>query len=173
MMMNVEQSVEWELAGETEVHGENLSLCPPQIPYDLTWARIRAAAVGSRRLTAWAMARSFTWGLHMEVIKAEAFRTYISVYYLFRRKRLGANIMLTLSKTVFSSILLMPVSWKCAAGTSFLNCSICKARFPHYCEILKARPGSELAFSFQTIIYVWLFTKHAGNPHKSSKIMRI
>jgi hypothetical protein len=35
-------------------------LCPPQIPYDLTWARTRAAAVGSRRLTAWAMARSET-----------------------------------------------------------------------------------------------------------------
>jgi hypothetical protein len=30
------------------------SLCPPQIPHDLTWARTRAAEVGSRRLTAWA-----------------------------------------------------------------------------------------------------------------------
>jgi hypothetical protein len=27
-------------------------LCPPQIPHDLTWDRTRAAAVGSRRLTA-------------------------------------------------------------------------------------------------------------------------
>jgi hypothetical protein len=34
-------------------------LCPPQIPHDLTWARTRAAAVRSRRLTAWAMARPF------------------------------------------------------------------------------------------------------------------
>jgi hypothetical protein len=30
-------------------------LRPPQIPHDLTWVRTRAAAVGSRRLTAWAM----------------------------------------------------------------------------------------------------------------------
>jgi hypothetical protein len=30
---------------------------PPQIPHDLTCARTRAAAVGSRRLTAWATAR--------------------------------------------------------------------------------------------------------------------
>jgi hypothetical protein len=58
-MMSAKQSVEWELAGETEVLGENL----PQWhfvhhnPHDLTWARTRAAAVGSRRLTAWAMAR--------------------------------------------------------------------------------------------------------------------
>jgi hypothetical protein len=36
-------------------------LSPPQIPHDLTRARTRADAVGSRRLTAWAMARS-TWG---------------------------------------------------------------------------------------------------------------
>jgi hypothetical protein len=27
-------------------------LRPPQIPHDLTWARTRAATVGSRRLTA-------------------------------------------------------------------------------------------------------------------------
>jgi hypothetical protein len=32
-------------------------LCPPQIPHDQTRARTRAAAVGSQRLTAWAMAR--------------------------------------------------------------------------------------------------------------------
>jgi hypothetical protein len=32
-------------------------LCSPQIPHDMAWARTPAAAVGSRRLTAWAMAR--------------------------------------------------------------------------------------------------------------------
>jgi hypothetical protein len=51
--MDVGQLVEWELRGET---------CPsaiylPQIPHNLTWDRTRAAAVGSRRLTTWAMAR--------------------------------------------------------------------------------------------------------------------
>jgi hypothetical protein len=35
-------------------------LCPPQIPHDLTRARTRATAVGSRRLTDWAMVRSTT-----------------------------------------------------------------------------------------------------------------
>jgi hypothetical protein len=33
-------------------------LCPPQIPFDQTQARTWAAAVGSQRLTARAMARS-------------------------------------------------------------------------------------------------------------------
>jgi hypothetical protein len=32
-------------------------LCPPQIPHNQTWAWTRAAALGSQRLTAWAMAR--------------------------------------------------------------------------------------------------------------------
>jgi hypothetical protein len=32
-------------------------LCPPQIPLDQTRSRTRTAAVGSQRLTAWAMAR--------------------------------------------------------------------------------------------------------------------
>jgi hypothetical protein len=36
-----------------------MPLCPPQIPYDLTWDRTRAVSVGSRRLTAWAMARPY------------------------------------------------------------------------------------------------------------------
>jgi phage-related protein len=60
MMMSVEQSVEWELAGETEVLGENL----PQRHFvhhksHMNWRGLetRAAALGSRRLTAWAMAR--------------------------------------------------------------------------------------------------------------------
>jgi hypothetical protein len=38
-MMNVEQSVEQELAGKTEVLGKKYTpvpLCPPQIPHDLT-----------------------------------------------------------------------------------------------------------------------------------------
>jgi hypothetical protein len=32
-------------------------LCPPQISHDMTWDWIRAAVVGSQRLTAWAMAQ--------------------------------------------------------------------------------------------------------------------
>jgi hypothetical protein len=57
--MNVKQSVESELVEETEVLGETLSHCHfvHQKSHDFTWARTLAAAVGSRRLTAWAMAR--------------------------------------------------------------------------------------------------------------------
>jgi hypothetical protein len=42
-------------------------LCPPQIPHDLT----RAAAVGSRRLTAWAIARTILRVSHWIFIGAK------------------------------------------------------------------------------------------------------
>jgi hypothetical protein len=38
-----------------------LPLCPPQIPHDLIWAWNRAAALGSRRQTAWFMAQPFVY----------------------------------------------------------------------------------------------------------------
>jgi hypothetical protein len=60
MRMFVEQLVEWRLAGETEVLGENL----PQRHFvhhksHMTRPRLEpwTAAVGSQRLTAWAMAK--------------------------------------------------------------------------------------------------------------------
>jgi hypothetical protein len=60
ILVIVEQLVECRLAGETEVLGEHpppMILCPLQIPHYLIRAWTRAAAVGSRRLTAWAIAR--------------------------------------------------------------------------------------------------------------------
>jgi hypothetical protein len=60
MRMIVEQLVGWRLAGETEVLRENLPqrhFVHNKIPHDQTRARTRAAAVGSQRLTVWAMAR--------------------------------------------------------------------------------------------------------------------
>jgi hypothetical protein len=59
VIMMMEKLVEWWLAGETEVLGENLPQCrfvhhKPDMP---AWTRTRAAAVGNQRLTAWATAR--------------------------------------------------------------------------------------------------------------------
>jgi hypothetical protein len=39
--------------GSTRRKPATVPLCPPQIPDDVTWVRTRAAAVWSRRLTAW------------------------------------------------------------------------------------------------------------------------
>jgi hypothetical protein len=53
---------EWELAGETEVPGENLAQFHSvqyKIPHGLTSDRTRIAAVESRRLTAGTIVRLF------------------------------------------------------------------------------------------------------------------
>jgi hypothetical protein len=73
MMMNVEQLVEWELAGETEVLRET---CPnatlsTQIPHDQTRAWTWTTVVGSRRLTAWAMAWPFVWSYICDITQQE------------------------------------------------------------------------------------------------------
>jgi hypothetical protein len=64
-------------------------LCPPQIPHEHTRARTRAAAVGSQRLTAWAMARpswivTFQGNLHMELVRGQKFgwRMLRTFYYV-------------------------------------------------------------------------------------------
>jgi hypothetical protein len=44
----------------TRIIPATVSLCPPQIPYDLTWNRTRSPAVGSRQLPSLAVARRFS-----------------------------------------------------------------------------------------------------------------
>jgi hypothetical protein len=42
--------------------------------------------------------KKVTWRLHIEMIEAKAFRTFIRIYSLFRSQRLNTNIKLTLHK---------------------------------------------------------------------------
>jgi hypothetical protein len=75
VIMMMEKLVEW-LAGETEVLGENL----PQWrfvqhkPHMPARTRTWAAAVGSQRLTAWAMAQPYGLGLLLSVFCIIVFR---------------------------------------------------------------------------------------------------
>jgi hypothetical protein len=45
------------------------------------------------------------WRLHIEIIEAKAFRTFVRVYSLFRTQRLSANIKLTLHKAMIRSVI--------------------------------------------------------------------
>jgi hypothetical protein len=76
MRIIVDQLVEWRLAGETEVLGGNLPR-RHSVHHKSRMARPgfepRAAAVGSQRLTAWAMARPYEMYKYTASENAESF----------------------------------------------------------------------------------------------------
>jgi hypothetical protein len=49
--------------------------------------------------------KRMTWRLHIEMIEAKAFRTFIRIYSLFKSERLSANIKLTLHKALIRSVM--------------------------------------------------------------------
>jgi hypothetical protein len=62
------------------------------------------------------------WKLHIEKIEAKAFRTFITLYFLFKIERLSANIKLTLHKALIRTVMTYacPV-WEFAAKTYLLK----------------------------------------------------
>jgi hypothetical protein len=74
--------------GNRSTRRKPTAVCPPQIPHNLTWARTRAAAVESRRLTAWATARPdyCCYKLFRQFVKNPQFlKMYILVYYTLQK----------------------------------------------------------------------------------------
>jgi hypothetical protein len=49
--------------------------------------------------------KRITWRLHIEMIEAKAFRTFIRIYSLLKSKHLSANIKLTLHKALIRSVM--------------------------------------------------------------------
>jgi hypothetical protein len=52
--------------------------------------------------------RRVTWRLHIEMIEAKVFRTFIRLYSLFKNERFSANIKLTLHKVLIRLMLVPP-----------------------------------------------------------------
>jgi hypothetical protein len=66
--------------------------------------------------------KKMTWRLHIEIIEAKGFRTFIILYSLFKSERLSANIKLTFHKTLISSVMTYACSaWEFAAETHLLK----------------------------------------------------
>jgi hypothetical protein len=49
--------------------------------------------------------KKVTWRLQIEMIEAKAFRTFITIYFLFKSERLSINIKLTLHKALMRIIM--------------------------------------------------------------------
>jgi hypothetical protein len=66
--------------------------------------------------------KRMTWRLHIQMIEAKAFRTFIRIYFLFKSERLSANIKLTLHKSLIRSIM----SYACPAWEFEAECHLLK-----------------------------------------------
>jgi hypothetical protein len=66
--------------------------------------------------------KGIIWGLHIEMIEAMGFRTFIRIYSLFKSVRLSANIKLTLHKALIRSIMTCACpAWELVADTYLLQ----------------------------------------------------
>jgi hypothetical protein len=66
--------------------------------------------------------KGMTWRLHIEIIEAKSFRTFIIIYSLFKSERLNANIKLTLQKALIRSVMTYTCpAWEFAAESNSLK----------------------------------------------------
>jgi hypothetical protein len=62
------------------------------------------------------------WRLHIEMIEAKAFRTFLRIYSLFKSERLSANIKLTLHKALIRSVMTYACpAWEFATESRLLK----------------------------------------------------
>jgi hypothetical protein len=91
--------------------------------------------------------KKILWRLHIQMIEAKAFRTFIRVYSLFKNERLRANIKLTLHKALIRSVITYAgPAWESVADT-------------HLMKFSKAHTGSRIAHGFQYSISVRFHNK--------------
>jgi hypothetical protein len=103
-------------------------LCPPQTPFDQTRARTRAAAVGSQRLTAWAMARPL-WELvkwqpwdWISVVRVQTREIFLTTIFTFAVDVTQLSVKRLGSSEQYWSI--SRVMWQCYETTSSSNRTI-------------------------------------------------
>jgi hypothetical protein len=97
--------------------------------------------------------KRITWRLHMEMIEAKAFRTFIGNYFLFRSGHLNANIKLTFHKALIRSVTTYAChTWEFVADIYLLKLHSLKIRFSAPLEIFQG--------VHRCVICIWLSTFH-------------
>jgi hypothetical protein len=68
--------------------------------------------------------KRITWRMHIEMIEAKAFRTFISIISLYKSERLSANFKLTVHKALIRSVMTYAFpAWELEADTYLSNFS--------------------------------------------------
>jgi hypothetical protein len=93
--------------------------------------------------------KKIIWRLHLEIIEAKAFRTFIGIYSLLKSERLSAKIKLTLHKALIRAETTYACpAWELAAGTYLLKAAHTKQGYAHVWKFSKVYTGPRYAHSF-------------------------
>jgi hypothetical protein len=97
-----------------------------------------------------------TWTLHIKMIEAKAFRTFITAYSRFKSERLSTNIKLTLHKAVIKRVMTYacPRLGICYRYSHFEIALLAKQGSPHHWYISKLHIGPRVAHSFPSTVYL-------------------
>jgi hypothetical protein len=77
--------------------------------------------------------KRITWRLHLEIIEAKGFRTFIRIYSLLKSDRLSATIKLTLHKALIRTV----ITYACPAWELSADIYLYKTRFCAPLEIFQ------------------------------------
>jgi hypothetical protein len=99
------------------------------------------------------------WRLHIEVIEAKAFRTFITINSLFRSKRLSTNIKLTLHKALIKNIMTYTCpAWEFAADSHLQELQrlqnkvlLTIGNFPRYTPVLDLHMAFRISFVYDYV----------------------
>jgi hypothetical protein len=115
------------------------------------------------------------WRLHLEMIEAKAFRTFIRIYSLLKSERLSAKIKLTLHKALIRIV----ITYACPARELAKDTSLLKLQrlqnkvlrtienFPRCTSVRDMHTAFNLPYVYDYI------QNCAGNKQMSYRIMRI
>jgi hypothetical protein len=81
----------------------------------------------------------------MEMIEANAFRTFIRIYSLFKSQQLNANIKLTLHKALISSVMTYACLGFCGRRPSNEIVAPAKQGSPRHWQFYKVHTGPRIA----------------------------
>jgi hypothetical protein len=115
--------------------------------------------------------RKITWRLHIEMIEAKAFRTFIRTYSLYKSERLSANFKLTLHKAFLRSVMTYAsAAWESATDTHVMKLQRLQNKVFHTIGNYPRRtPVRDLQLAFQIPFVYDYITKLCRQ--KSYKIM--
>jgi hypothetical protein len=100
--------------------------------------------------------KKITWRLHIEMIEAKAFRTFIRIYFLFKSERLSANIKLTLHKALIRSVMTyISPAWEFAVDSNLVKLQRLQSKVLHTIgNFPRCTPICDLHMAFK-ISYVY------------------